>query len=641
MNFKKMALVLVSVLALFIPSLSADTVTATTKDELISLIQTDGTTVKLDSDFSVDETINITEGQKVVLDLNGHNIIFAENNRLNLKKGDLTITGKGTIKRLGTAVSGPVVVYGSTNESDTKYSTLTVEKDVTIEGIWGVFVIQTNSKYAYGVTLNIDGTLIGGKDGGAITVLGNITHTTNAPVINITKNAKLYSETETAIYAAGYATWNIDGAYVEGASALGVKSGIVKVSNSTLKATGEDKVGESWSDGMHPAGAAVQIESNNKYPGNAEITLTNTVVESKNGKSIYHYPPTGADNALKSLVINSGEFKGDILLVDVDNITINGGTFSTDVKSYLKNGYYTQVHTDNSRKYYTVSNFRAMEEEDSGAYVKVYDGSTEIEYYTTIKPGTTVTVKPVLADGFKEYRYFVTKLGEDKIDFEIIDGEFIMPDYAIDIYVETFPYIEATGSVFLLPSVAYADGEVEVDEDFEKELDIVVYDDKDSKLVDNVDLSKLNIPEGVTVYLSYDIVLTKYDMDNNTLSYSVKPIYFAENANREEVIDNSAIKGKVYFNLPVPSSTKATHAKVSHYDGEELIDEKSYEIKTREDGTKYITVETESFSRFELNLYTEEVTPNPSTGDNIVYYLIGLAISALSISAVVVVKKHF
>lgn len=641
MNFKKMTLVLVSVLALFIPSLSADIVTTATKEELINLIQTDGTTVKLEKNLTIDETINITEGQKVVLDLNGHTITFDESSRLNLKKGDLTITGSGTIKRLGTAVSGPVVVYGSTNESDTKYSTLTVEKDVTIEGIWGVFVMQTNSKYAYGVTLNIDGTLKGGDDGGAITVLGNITHTTNAPVINITKNAKLYDDYAAAIYAAGYATWNIDGAYVEGAAALGVKSGVVNVKNSTLKATGEDKVGESWNNGMHPAGAAVQIESNDKYPGSAEITLTDTIVESEKGKSIYHYPPTGADNALKSLVIDGGEFKGDILLVDGDNITIKSGTFSTDVKSCLKNGYYTQAHTDNSRKYYTVSNFRTPDEPETGAYVALYVDEKLVENYTTIKPGTTVTVKPVLSDGFKDYRYYVTKLGEDKIEFEITDGKFVMPDYAIDIYVETFPYIEVTGSVFLVPSVAYAEAEVEIDEAFGKELDIVIYDDKESKLVQNVDLSALGIPEGSTVYLTYDIVLTKYDMNNNTLSYSVKPIYSVEGTNEEGTIDNSAIKGKVYFNLPIPSSTKATHAKVSHYDGEKLIDEKSYEIKTREDGTKYITVETESFSRFELNLYTEEVTTNPSTGDNIVYYLIGLAISALSISAVVVVKKHF
>lgn len=34
----------------------------------------------------MDETINITEGQKEVLDLNGHTITFDENNRLNLKK---------------------------------------------------------------------------------------------------------------------------------------------------------------------------------------------------------------------------------------------------------------------------------------------------------------------------------------------------------------------------------------------------------------------------------------------------------------------------------------------------------------------------------------------------------------------------
>lgn len=102
--------------------------------------------------------------------------------------------------------------------------------------------MQTDDKYAYGVTLNIDGTLRG-NIGGTISVLEYISHKENAPVINITKNAKLYSSDGTSSYAAVYANCTINETYIEGSSTLGVKSGNIKIYNATLKATGEPQEG--------------------------------------------------------------------------------------------------------------------------------------------------------------------------------------------------------------------------------------------------------------------------------------------------------------------------------------------------------------------------------------------------------------
>ena len=68
---------------------------------------------------------------------------------------------------------------------------------------------------------------------------------------------------------------------------------------------------------------------------------------------------------------------------------------------------------------------------------------------------------------------------------------------------------------------------------------------------------------------------------------------------------------------------------------------KSYEIKTRGED-KYIVLETNSFSTFELSFYTPASVENPKTGDNIMAYVITLAGSVLIIGgAVVVLKKRF
>ena len=124
------------------------------------------------------------------------------------------------------------------------------------------------------------------------------------------------------------------------------------------------------------------------------------------------------------------------------------------------------------------------------------------------------------------------------------------------------------------------------------------------------------------------------------MTYDIKPVYYVD-GEEAGIVPNEAINGKVKVNLPVPSSVKDTHVKVIHKSGEKVIDEKTYEIKSTEDGKKYITIETESFSTFELSFYTPEKVENPQTGDNVMLYIGISLISLLCMSAIVVVKKHF
>ena len=61
---------------------------------------------------------------------------------------------------------------------------------------------------------------------------------------------------------------------------------------------------------------------------------------------------------------------------------------------------------------------------------------------------------------------------------------------------------------------------------------------------------------------------------------------------------------------------------------ETIVDTKEYEIK-EENGQKYVEIETESFSTFELNFYTPTVINNPQTLDNLTIYLIAVLVSSI------------
>ena len=95
----------------------------------------------------------------------------------------------------------------------------------------------------------------------------------------------------------------------------------------------------------------------------------------------------------------------------------------------------------------------------------------------------------------------------------------------------------------------------------------------------------------------------------------------------------------IKIELPVPSSVTDTHVKVIHKSGEKVIDTKNYEIKTRED-SKYITIETESFSTFELSFYTPSTVENPTTGDGSIGYILLTVISLLGLASGYGLLKH-
>jgi len=308
-------------------------------------------TITLVSNVTPEETLMI---DKIVnIDLNG-NTISGDEKVFHVNGGFLTFTGKGTVKETKPNY-GAVMLTGSTVPTGDKYSGVRVGADVTLEGWSGIFINHENSK-SYDVVAYIDGKInavndVSGGEGAGVYVNGNIKDEASHPVVNISDGAEIKS-TGTGLYIAGYSTFYIGDAYIEGVeSAIGIKSGKLIINGATVVCNGEDKTPtEGNNNGIKASGTAIQIESNNGYAGDIEIDISRGTFKSKNSNVIYEYIGKGANSLIYSMSISGGTFESeagkDVFFFsdsfkDIHSGFISGGKYSSNPTEYLKSGYTT------------------------------------------------------------------------------------------------------------------------------------------------------------------------------------------------------------------------------------------------------------------------------------------------------------
>lgn len=314
---------------------------ATLKDAFDSIGANQTGTIKLLKDATVNEKQKIADGQTLTIDLNGNDITFAtQKTSFEVSHGTLNLTGSGTVKE-DNPYFAPVTVFGSTDSSAEGYSVVNVGKDVTLQGWSGLMIRQydrfdttSNSTAAYGIQITVNGTLKDAYDGesygGSIYVNGNIKNTTgNVPEITLTSSGKIYSE-DYAIFAAGYAKWNLAGTIV-GKGGIEAKSGEFNITGGSITATAESTAHTRDDSGTSTTGYALVAVNNKGYAGHPAVTVT------------------------------GGTFTGVVAIVDDDQDTTNntatlsitGGTFSVDPTAYLATGY--KATKDESKNVWTVS----------------------------------------------------------------------------------------------------------------------------------------------------------------------------------------------------------------------------------------------------------------------------------------------
>lgn len=321
-------------------------------------------TISLTSNISLEDTIEINK--TVNINLNNFNI---ENDEkvFTVQGGSLNLSGKGTIKEKNPNY-GAIMLIGSNDKSKEDFSTVSIGKDITLEGWSGIFINQNNNT-AYGVRVNLDGKIkavddISGSTGVGIYVNGKISNQENAPIINISSTSKIQS-TGVGIYSAGYAEYYINGAHIEGIeSGLGIKSGYFNILDGTILGTGEDKTPANGNNnGINPTGVAIQIESNPGYTGNIDLSIKNGLIQSNNSNVIYEYTINNGPSQVQDINISGGKFisksNKPVFLLSQNlsnnlNNFITGGKFSSDPTKYLKSGF--KVELDNNNLYEVINN---------------------------------------------------------------------------------------------------------------------------------------------------------------------------------------------------------------------------------------------------------------------------------------------
>ena len=139
----------------------------------------------LTSDISLNETLEINKN--ININLNNHSIA-ADEKVFAIHGGSLNLSGMGTIYEKKPNY-GAIYLLGSKNSSNKYFSTLSVGKDVTLQGWSGIFINQ-NNKAGYGILVNMNGKInavndINNNPGAGIYVNGSIYDETNSPIINL------------------------------------------------------------------------------------------------------------------------------------------------------------------------------------------------------------------------------------------------------------------------------------------------------------------------------------------------------------------------------------------------------------------------------------------------------------------------
>lgn len=313
-------------------------------------------TISLITDISLSDTININK--TVNINLNG-NTISAKEKVFLIEGGSLHLSGNGTVKETNPNY-GAIMIKGSTDPNDIDYSTLKVDKNVTLEGWSGIFINHTNSK-SYGTLINFSGKInavddIKGDSGIGIYINGSIQDDNNSPIININSDS-IINSTGVGLYLAGSSNTNIDNSKITGQdSGISIKSGTLNIKSGTITCNGIDRTPtQGNNNGVNPSGATIQIESNDQYAGNIKLNISGGTLISKHSHVIYEYIVSDNKSNITQLNLSGGTYKSpankDIFSLSNSFLTkqpkfIKGGKYTSNPEEYLIEGYTSNLLDD-------------------------------------------------------------------------------------------------------------------------------------------------------------------------------------------------------------------------------------------------------------------------------------------------------
>ena len=375
----------------------SDTLYYTDLAEAVDEIRS-GETITLLDDITLSSTLAINTGAAFTIDLNGHDI-EATQSVIMVKRGNVSFTGEGTIKETSPNY-GAINIKGSADSGDVNYTTVTVDKDVTLVAWAPVFITPYEDSVApdaYGVTVNIEGTLISkpdtsGSNGHGIYINGQIQHLNNAPVINVS-GASVTSEGD-GIYAAGYATWNIKDSSITGDfTGVEIRAGVMNISGSSqITGLGSPTTVTANGNGTTTYGAGIAVA---QHTTGLPIELTISGGTISGYTALYESNPQKNGQSLVDKInisISGGEFKiiegGDTAVYSEDKASfITGGSYDSSVAKYVSDSMKYELNNGGTYSYYTNLN-DALDAAEEGAVISdLGEGASTVFYRLAVSYG--------------------------------------------------------------------------------------------------------------------------------------------------------------------------------------------------------------------------------------------------------------
>lgn len=620
--------------------------------------------ITLIDDVKLSDTLLLNNNKEITIDLNNHTI-SAPNTTIRVQGAKLTLIGKGTVKE-NNPYYGAIYIKGSENKNDTNYSVVDVGKDVILNGWTGIFVDQLSGKeskpYAYGVVVNSDATIKSVKDntgerGSGVYLNGKVKHISNAPIINLTSNAKISSEGN-GIYAAGYGIWNINGATIEGEEAgLAIKSGVFKVNDAKISSNGKDvRPTEGWGNGINPSGSAIQIESNKGYAGKIDIDINGGTYKSENGAAVYEYldSETTATNVEK-FNVKDGNFvsKEEIVNFDLSKefkskiaTFIESGTFSSDVSDYAIKGNICKK----------INNKYVVGTEKTITIASTENGTVKTDKSKALV-GETISIDVTANEGYEVKK--VTVLDSNKKDIVVKDNKFVMPKSAVTVMVEFSKFEKNTEMPSVDTNKEAKETSVGVSNAEETEKTLMNSIEKDKELAEKTK----NMNTTVEVVVNNDVKIDsnlenkiKDFLNNNLKDASLGDTFdititVTNKENNEKIGDITELTDKIEMTVmlseklrDVPEGYTRKYYIVREHGSEiEILDT---ELTDNKLGVKF---KTDKFSTYAI-AYTDTkvensannenanslISSNPKTWDNIKIYMY---IFVLSITGILIIRK--
>ena len=297
-----------------------------------------GETVTLLKNAEMTETIRITDGKKITLALDGHDVVIKTTGKFFLvRNGELTVTGTGMNKE-ETPYFAPIIIKGGAEKSE-NYSVVNVEEGVILEGWAGVMIDQTsNTTNNYGMVLNVNGaTLKGVKDTDNAEGLGVYVNGVVADAKVTLNNATLTADGY-GMYLAGNADTTITGGTVSGTTTgIEIRAGKLTLDNCDVTGGSGEVTKNANGNGSTVNNAALAIS---QHTTKKDIDVTINGGTYTGTAAVYQTDVQGTGSENVKVNVNNGKFNGTVVGETANKLSITGGYFTSDPTAYLAASHY-------------------------------------------------------------------------------------------------------------------------------------------------------------------------------------------------------------------------------------------------------------------------------------------------------------